>query len=189
MFGWFTTFGTTPRLRLAAQELRWLKVSTTRFARALPSLGCVLYLPSHDGQPTLQRLPRGLLAADAGIAPLLATVYLCAGTAVTPEGPREWLECMDRQGRTVARIYLLPDTDYLAWDAMLADATPVPAVGRVSRQQRFVPTHARVVAFTLRPMPPLSVLAEWSPAALSTMGRSLAGDIAVAEAVRLVAQH
>jgi hypothetical protein len=189
MFGWFTTFGTTPRLRLAAQELRWLQVSTAQFARALPSLGCVLYLPSHDVPPTLARLPRGLLAADAGVAPLLATAYLCAGTAVTPEGPREWLECMDRRGRTVARIYLLPDTDYLAWDAMLAAATPVAPLDRAPRQQRFVPAHARVVAFTVHAMPPLGILGEWSPAALSPIGRSLASDIAVAEAVRLVAQH
>jgi hypothetical protein len=189
MFGWFTTFGTTPRLRLAAQELRWLKVSTARFARALPSLGCVLYLPSHAAAPTLARLPRGWLAADAGIAPLLATTYLCAGTAVTPEGPREWLECMDRHGRTVARIYLLPDTDYLAWDAMLAAATAVAPLDRAPRGQRFVPAHARIVAFTRRAMPPLAILGAWSPGALSTIGRSLAGDIAVAEAVRLVAQH
>lgn len=188
MFGWLTTFGTTPRQRLAAQELRWFSVSTAHFARALPSLGCVLYLPSHDIQPRLSRLPRGLLAADASIAPLLATSYLCAGTAVTSEGPREWLECLDRLGRTLARIYLLPDTDYLAWDAMLASAMPIAPLDHAPRQPRFVPSHARVVAFTLRAMPPMSVLGEWSPAAVSTISRSLASDIAVAEAVRLMAR-
>jgi hypothetical protein len=186
MFGWFTPSGPRARLRQPAQELRWLGISTTRFVRALPSLGCVLYLPASAMTPSLAQLPRGVLAA-VGIAPLIATAYLCAGTAVTPEGPREWLECMDCEGRTMARIYLLPDTDYLAWDAMLATTTPVPAPACAPREQRFVPAHARVVAFTLRAMPPLSVLAEWSPA-VSTIGRSLASDIAVAEAVRLVAQ-
>ena len=50
---------------------------------------------------------------------------LCLASAVTADGPREWLTVVRRHGQRAPQLHLLPDTDYLAWDA-LAGATPAP---------------------------------------------------------------
>src|SRR3546814_12231625 len=76
---------------------------------------------------TVRELPRGLLAEAMQLAPLLQTRRLVAASAITVEGPREWIDCVDREGRTCARLHLLPDTDYLAWDRLLACGEPMAA--------------------------------------------------------------
>ncbi len=74
----------------------------------------------------VRELPRGLLVEAMQLAPLLQTRWLLA-SMITVEGSRKWIECVDREGRCWARLYLLPDTDYLAWDRLRACGGPVPA--------------------------------------------------------------
>jgi hypothetical protein len=185
MFGWFATLGATPRARRAGIDRRWLRIAPRLLAQALPALGCVLYLPRLDASFSLAGLPRGLVADDTLLTPILTCRGLCVATAITPEGPREWIECIDAEGRTTARLYLLPDTDYLAWDALLALAVPMVIDASARGDSAFVPTHARLLTFTLRHLGNLGVLGTWAPAAVSSIGRTLAGDIALTESVSL----
>ena len=50
-------------------------------------------------------------------------VHACQG--VDSEGLRESLCFLDARGRCVWRLYLLPDSDFLAWDRLVAALPPV----------------------------------------------------------------
>src|SRR3546814_2312957 len=75
-------------------------VAQARFVAGLPALGNVLYVPMRPNGTTVRELPRGLLAEAMQLAPLLQTRRLVAASAITVEGPREWIDCVDREGRT-----------------------------------------------------------------------------------------
>jgi hypothetical protein len=186
MFGWFAAFGVTHRTR-ASVATRWLAVSPHTLAHGLTQLGCVLYLPTRRCADEGVDLPLGLLADSLELTPLLCTRYVGLASAVTGEGPREWIECVDLCGHLQARIYLLPDTDYLAWDALFADGVPVdaPANHRAGRPVCFA-EQARLICFTRRAVSQLSMLCGSEPERVSTLGRGVARDIAVAEAVSMV---
>lgn len=51
-------------------------------------------------------------------------VHACQG--VDSEGLRESLCFLDGRGRCVWRLYLLPDSDFLAWDRLVAALPPGP---------------------------------------------------------------
>ncbi|WMJ67869.1 Hemin transport protein [Stenotrophomonas sp. 24(2023)] len=51
-------------------------------------------------------------------------VHACQG--VDSEGLRESLCFLDARGRCVWRLYLLPDSDFLAWDRLVATLPPGP---------------------------------------------------------------
>ncbi|WP_017464042.1 hypothetical protein [Dyella ginsengisoli] len=106
----------------------WLAPDPRCFARDLAALGpvfCAWAGPAADlsaGAPDIASgSPDGLVLAHPGL--------LAHACAVTIDGPREWITVHDRAGKPRCRLYLLPDTDYLAWDALLAhaDATVAPA--------------------------------------------------------------
>jgi len=71
----------------------------------------VLYPSGHASGALLRELPPGVLLESICLAPLLPCRSLLAASAITVEGPREWIECLDADGQTRARLYLLPDTD------------------------------------------------------------------------------
>lgn len=47
--------------------------------------------------------------------------HACARCGIDSDGIDETLLCFDPQGRCCWQLYLLPDADFLAWDAMCAD--------------------------------------------------------------------
>lgn len=61
-----------------------------------------------------------------------------AGAAVDAVGAREWIAFLDTKGRCRARLYLLPDSDFLAWETLTnrlpqcaeAPCEPLPALCR-----------------------------------------------------------
>jgi hypothetical protein len=163
----------------------WLNISPRTLAQELPALGCVLYLPGRrpGAGPDVTRLPYGVLAESAELAPLLETRWLRAASAVSELGPREWLDCVDAGGRVQARLYLLPDTDYLAWDALLASGQPAAAPAGRTGAAGFRAEGARLVCFRRRQLPSLASLGQAVPGRVSALSRSLARDIARAEAV------
>ena len=168
----------------SAIHRRRLPTAPARLIDGLPELGNVLYVPMCPDGTVLRELPRGLLVETMQLAPLLQTCTLCAASAISVEGPREWIDCLDREGRSCARLHLLPDTDYLAWDRLLEPGQPAadPSAYRL-RPSR--PACARVLRFHTRQLAGLTVLGAEIRMPISPLARQLAGQIARAEAVPL----
>jgi hypothetical protein len=146
----------------------------------LPALGSVLYLHDASHTPILDDTPQGLLVQRTFV-PLLCAHWLLTVSAVTDDGPREWCECIDGDGRTRARWHLLPDTDYLAWDALTAPCTAT--VSLPSDMQRLRPTCATVMSFSMREFAGLWLLEEAFSSTLSPLGDCMATRIAHSESV------
>lgn len=92
---------------------------------------------------------------------------------------------MDRAGRVRACLYLLPDTDYLAWDeltaANLARRVPPPAPGAPP----FRADSACVVSFRLRQFAGSLLLEQSAATPLSACGTRVAKHIAQVASVAL----
>lgn len=191
MFGWLAT-RSAPLCRHAPLTLvsrRIRRITPHALIRKLPGLGSVLYL--HAASTTVIRdgLPPGLLVAQRTFAPLLDTHWLVATSLVTDDGPREWFECMDRFGRIRARLHLLPDTDYLAWDALMSSCEPDDATPTLSEASLLRPDHASIVNFQLRELGGLLLLDPGTVASLSPLGGRVAARIASAESAVLLTSH
>lgn len=166
---------------------RSLPTTPERVVDGLPELGSVLYVPMCPEGSVLRELPCGLLVEMMQLVPLLQTRTLVAASTITVEGPREWIDCLDREGRSCARLYLLPDTDYLAWDRLLEQGRAMPAE-RPSRWLRPPrPACAKVLRFHVRRLAGLTVLGAEVRTPISSLSRQLADQIARAEAVPLQA--
>ena len=187
MFGWLTT-PSSPRCRhalLTVLSRRAGHISPHLLMHKLPALGSVLYLHNTSAQVVTEALPPGLLVSERALAPLLDVRWLMATSAVTEDGPREWLECMDRFGRPRARLHLLPDTDYLAWEALMA-MHESPLQSPTSPYMPLLrPDSASVVNFRLCEFADLIVLDRDASASLSPLGNHVAAHIAHAESVSL----
>ncbi|MET0505867.1 MAG: hypothetical protein ABWZ85_11105 [Luteibacter sp.] len=183
MFGWLSSFGVPTRARTTSTT-RWLALAPRTLFEGLGQLGGVLYLaPPLAGGALNTPAADGCLVESADLAPLLVARYVGLTCAITAEGPREWIDCVSGQGDTVARVYLLPDTDYLAWDGLFADALPIDAPGRrVPNREWLRASRARVLTFTRRGMSGLTVLGA-RDARISTLGHGVARDIAMSESV------
>ncbi|HEX7813587.1 hypothetical protein [Dyella sp.] len=179
MFGWFNSslMAACSRMQVSHAHRRWLGLSAVELVGSLPLLGSVLYV-SHDH---LVESPAsalsGWLVERAELAPLMRTQVVAAVSDISVEGPREWLECHDVRGTLLARLFLLPDTDYLAWDALLAQGAPLPrAPWRHIAAPRCVA--AWPIAFRHRRMAGLTVLGAVEVRRLSALGRSVAVEVA-----------
>ncbi|MFT3791588.1 MAG: hypothetical protein QM741_11030 [Rudaea sp.] len=184
-----------------------VQVDWYRLADWLPRLGTVLWLyraGEGDGVfPRARLLPCGVLLLDhPALAAFSGSVRVEAHSAVTAHGPREWLEFLDTQFACVARLYLLPDADYLAWDAMLNDCGIARAAAQAPTRWRAHAAfmrcalrrlrsswQARAVRFPLLRLPCLHVLGLRAPLVLSELGGQLAAAIADDERAALQATH
>jgi hypothetical protein len=174
-----------------ATSRRCWRVSPAMLLRYLPPLGSVLYLPTQPCMSALEEMPRGLLVEHMQLAPLLQTHYLVAASTITSEGPREWIECVDRHGHLLARLYLLPDTDYLAWDALPAgaEAATISASMQVRWPRNTHSVSAHLLRFHWRQLGGLDVLGAEAATQVSCLSRHLVGQVAAAEAVSLQLTH
>lgn len=185
MFGWLATrlAHVCPRAAGIAVERRWLCITPQRLARCLPAAGCVLYLPC--ATPALpDNAEPGLLVMRRELAPLLHVCWLVAASAIGSDGPHEWLECRASDGSLRARLHLLPDSDYLGWDAMLAAGAPVSIVGRHSMDDANIEA-AHLLDFRCSAMAGLGVLDAVPALRVSTLGGEIAQNIARAEGLML----
>jgi hypothetical protein len=173
-----------------------------RLADALTKFGPVLWLERRIAPPSERTLPRrhgAVLLEHPALAALTRCASVVAHTAVTNMGPREWLCFRDADGTAQAKLFILPDTDYLAWDEMIAACklapTRVPQPQRWSAHGAFLrgafaclgaPWRARVVAFEQRRLPWLRTLGARSPLRMSLIGFELARAIARDEVAELV---
>lgn len=187
MFGWF---GLTSPMHCRSSDgvpaqRQWLQTSSRRLARQLPLLGSVLYTPARAMALPAEPIIAGVLLARRELAPLLQTCWLAAAGAITEDGPREWLECLDGEGQLHARLHLLPDTDYLAWDALLQTAGATAPEPLPRRRRGFRPAGAYLVSFRHSELAGLDALEAVQACAISSLGRQIAQRIAKDEAVAL----
>lgn len=173
-----------------------------RLAEWLPRLGAVLWLEKAERRREAMRATLGargvLLFEHPSLAVLAHGSTVAAHTAVTPHGPREWLSFRDARDEVLAKLFLLPDTDYLAWDEMAAAAQLAPAREGApgwhahtaflrSALARFGNAwRARVLQFETGRLPWLRTLGARPPLRLSLIGLELAGAIARSENAELV---
>lgn len=183
MFGWLSSFGVPTRARTTVTT-RWLSLAPVTLCEGLGQLGGVLYLsPPLCAECATAPAADGCLVEAADLAPLLITRWIGLTCAITAEGPREWIDCVGPTGETVARVYLLPDTDYLAWDGLFAGAVPVdPPHRKVPGREWLRASRARVLVFTRRRLAGFTVLGA-RDARISTLGRGVARDIALSESI------
>ncbi|PWK88700.1 hypothetical protein C7456_105234 [Fulvimonas soli] len=186
MFGWLAAFGLCDSARFNTSATPWLPATPRRLAEWLPQLGGVLYLPGRqapcDGLPGAA----GILVESVELAPLLRVRALRGSSAVTPEGPREWIDGADAHGRVQMRLYLLPDTDYCAWDACLGGPARTCGGPAAPAAEPFRAAGARLLRFTHRRLGGLGLIGTAAPG-LSGLGHRLAAGIARQEAVALQA--
>jgi hypothetical protein len=183
MFGWLSSFGVPTRAR-GTPTTRWLALAPATLFEGLGQLGGVLYLAAPlCADCAIAPTNEGCLVESADLAPLLVTRWVGVTCAVTAEGPREWIDCIGATGDTVARVYLLPDTDYLAWDGLFAGAVPVdPPHRRAPDREWLRASRARVLIFTRRRLAGFTVLGAHD-ARISSLGHGVARDIALSESV------
>jgi len=184
MSGWLVphVLPLCPRASHADVEYRWLRIAPRLLARRLPAAGPVLYLPYAAAATDAAT---GLLAGCRELAPLLCVRWLVAACAIGSDGPHEWLECRAIDGRLCARLHLLPDSDYLGWDGLLAAAVPVHAAGRQQRPGSGRVAAARLLDFRCRRLAGLDVLDAQPAARVSALGGGIARGIARAEGLVL----
>ena len=156
-----------------------LRMTPAVLAARLPVLGSVLYMPLAACGAGMPSWPCRLLVATPELAPLLHVHWLLAVSEIAPDGPREWVDGIDREGRPCLRLHLLPDTDYLGWDRLLACGEPAPALP--------APPHLRALGaqplrFHRQRLAGLDLLHGEPVARLSPLGRQLAGRIVRAQA-------
>jgi hypothetical protein len=173
-----------------------------RLVEWLPRLGAVLWLERRERRVSP---PRTLVGARGIVLlehPALGVLGRCrslaAHTAVTPHGPREWLSFRDAREEVRAKLFLLPDTDYLAWDEMAAATQLEPACEESPRWHAHAAFlrgalarlgsawRARVLRFELGRLPWLRTLDAQPPLRLSLLGLELARAIARSEGAELV---
>lgn len=183
MFGWLASPSALCRHAPQATVSRRVRSITPRaLIEVLPALGSVLYLHAAARTVLPHDLPHGVLVQRAFV-PLLSAHWLISTSTVTEDGPREWCECIDAFGRTQARWHLLPDTDYLAWDALTASCLAHEGSACVAKPLR--PDCASVVNFRLRAMGALMLLEQQASTTLSSLGGRIAIRIADAESAVL----
>lgn len=186
MFGWLATHiaHVCPRAAGIAVERRWLRIAPRQLARRLPAAGCVLYLPC-AAPAAADDIEPGLLAARGELAPLLRVRWLVAASAIGSDGPHEWLECRTCDGCLCARLHLLPDSDYLGWDALQAAAAPTTSAANHRRIDDVRVVAAQLLDFRCRRLAAFDVLDAVPAMRISALGSEIARGIARAEGLLL----
>lgn len=166
----------------------------------LPRLGAVLWLSRGARRRGARATvgPHGVLLLDhPALNALAAASSVTAHTQLTSHGPREWLAFREASGETIAKLFLLPDTDYLGWDEMIAAlrlqtrveeprrACPQVALLRNALARVAAQWHARLVTFRNHRLPWLQTLDARAPLRLSLLGIELARAIAAGEGAEL----
>jgi hypothetical protein len=168
----------------------------------LPRLGAVLWLDRGGRRHAPIRATIGaggvLLLDHPALAALARCTSASAHTQVTSHGPREWLSFRDVEGVPIAKLFLLPDTDYLTWDEMISAthlAPPVKEPMRWHAHTAFLRTalarlgahwQARLLTFDHRRLPWLQTLDARPPLRLSLLGLELARLIVHSEGAELL---
>lgn len=148
---------------------------------ALADLGVVLYVYAQRESRTWLA-PHAPWPARRELVGLVSAERVVASVAVDSDGPHECLRFLDDEGDTLASLWLLPDSDFLAWETLLA-ALPGEAIVR-ERGRREVPlrtSSARVLRLQRARVGGVELLDAQTPARLSVLGLASARRLALAE--------
>lgn len=182
MFGWLTHAFAT--VRSSTDTTAWtisrcmVSMSGARLAAHLPLLGSVLYLPARMTAFDRECASRGWLLARSELAPLLRVEELRVSSMIGASGPREWIDGIDAGGHFCVRLHLLPDTDYLAWDALLEHASPLPAAPLCPGALSCSAGSANIVCFRTRRFAGFDVLDATPLRQVSLLGHDIAREAA-----------
>lgn len=149
---------------------------------ALADLGVVLYVYT----PHYERswlAPQAPWPARRELLGLVAAERVVASVAVDSDGPHECLRFVDDAGDTRASLWLLPDSDFLAWETLLA-ALPGDAIARDRPRRPEAPTRrsqARVLTLQRARVGGVDLLDARVPSRVSVLGLASAHRLALAE--------
>lgn len=153
---------------------RRLRMSPATLIAGLPALGSVLYMPLVACDAGLPQRSCRVLVSSPPFSLLLLVHWLHVVSEIAPEGPLEWIDGLDSEGRSCLRLHLLPDTDYLGWDRLLARGVAAPTPKSISR----IPGRAAsALRFHRRRLAGFDLLDAEPVAQLSPLGRQVAGRI------------
>jgi len=178
MYGWLDTSLCAARAWFAGPSESCFGVTPSAFVHWLPLLGSVLYVPSRTEADASTRWPDGLLSESPLLTPMLRTRFLRVLGMVSADGPREWIDCLDARGEILVQLYLLPDTDYLAWDNLPSDSAVIISLPGHGRAHLFHGAAAHVMRFRCQPLANIVCLGEALPPRISPLGRVIAQAIA-----------
>lgn len=179
MFGWLTRFPWYSRTSGASQ--RWLAYAPGQLAALLPGLGSVLYQWTREAERESVAPARGWLVQQPQLRALIDVTRIQCVSVIGARGPREWFDCVGADGHVRARIHLLPDTDYLAWDALLAAGMPIREPASRTSGLGYRRATALPVQFNCRHVPGLTLLQALFVESLSALGRDVAEECAGVE--------
>ncbi len=118
-------------------------------ANWLPRVGSVLWIErgkcATGARSRADARPDGPALDHPACALLSRCTMASVHSVVTSQGPREWLCFIGADGAALAKMFLLPDSDYLAWDQMALALRLAPA----QMVAHAPPTHATLLGRAL----------------------------------------
>lgn len=153
-------------------------------ASALAALGPVLHVDCGLAAlaRTLAPAAQAPWPARAELAGLSGASSVCACVTVDNEGPRESLHFFDQSGAVLAAVWLLPDSDFLAWERLI-EALPAASAqppARTRWRRGALHGSARVCCLEHVRLAAVELLDMRAPARLSALGLGWARQIAAA---------
>src|SRR5690554_2291128 len=168
---------------LIAPTIDWLHL-----APALQTLGPVLHVNGQGSGVVPEPNPAAPWPAHTELLGMVCARRLVASVLVDSHGPRESLHFLGAGGWPLASIWLLPDSDFLAWERLLEHLPDTPTADVAWWQE--LPHHAprgcaRVRRFSSTRLGDHALIDAAPAAHLSHIGRERARQIAAVAGARL----
>ena len=156
---------------------------------ALVALGPVLHVDCLPAGGSVHLVERAPWPARSELVGLACARRVAASVALDSDGPRECLHFLDDAGTPVTSIWLLPDSDFLAWERLI-DSLPGVSASDIDWWQRLpregARGSARVRQFQRLHLAGCELIDAVVPTRLSGIGRERARQIAEAAGARLL---
>lgn len=168
----------------ATPAIDWL-----RLAPALETLGPVLHVDGQASGMVPEPNPAAPWPAHTELLGMVCARRLVASVLVDSHGPRESLHFLGAGGWPLASIWLLPDSDFLAWECLLGQLPDLPVTDVAWWQElphHVSHGHARARRFSCVQLGDQLVLDAVPEAHLSDIGWGRARQIANVAGARLV---
>lgn len=155
---------------------------------ALVMLGPVLHVDSLPAGASVHLPDHAPWPARPELLGMACAVRVVASVRLDSDGPCECLHFLDAAGTSIASLWLLPDSDFLAWE-ILAECLPAIQMHSAAwqcRQCHAARGWARASRFESTRLVGGELLDASAPARLSAIGHARARHLATAAGARLV---